>query len=271
MPLTPPTLNLGAIGFINTLPIYGPWQGFAHTQLHYAPPAVLNSQLLSGQLQVSPVSSAFYLAHQRQLVLLPGLSVSSYGSVSSVLLLSKVPLNQVQAVSLPDDSATSVALVRLFMQQQLGRDAYYTGYEAAKLDTELPMHDTLLVIGDRALAASVNPPTPYVFDLSDWWVSHTELPVVFAVWAANRPWFERHPLATHQLIDSLCHARDRFFDDELVQALMVEQAVNQSGLVPSVVRRYFTHCLNYQWGADHEASLARFQAAIAYGTINALA
>ena len=267
MTVTPTLLNLGAIGFINTLPIYGPWQGFAGTQLHYAPPADLNARLLAGQLQISPVSSAFYLANQQQLVLLPGLSVSSFGSVSSVLLLSNVPLNQVQSIALPDDSATSVALVRLFCQQQLGRDAQFTGYAAHQLQNALTQHDTLLVIGDRALAASVKPPTPYVFDLSDWWVSLTGLPVVFAVWAANRTWYDCNAKVTDQLVNSLCQARDQFFEDPVVQKRLIEQAALQSGLPSAVVQRYFTHCLDYQWAAPHKNSLACFQAALACGSI----
>ena len=82
-------LQLGAISFMNTLPIY---HGFESQlalppEIHYGNPAELNSAMEAKQLDISPVSSVYYLRNQEKLQLLPGLSVSSYGSVERCSLL----------------------------------------------------------------------------------------------------------------------------------------------------------------------------------------
>jgi chorismate dehydratase len=266
-----PVVRLGAIAFINTLPIYSLLPPSPAIQLVYGPPTQLNADLLSGGLDISPVSSAFYLQNEKHLTLLPGLSVSSFGSVNSVLVLSHCPLSSVTTIAIPNDSATSVALLRLFCLDLMGYCPTMVVYPADELDTILVQHTTALVIGDRALAASTAPPTRYVFDLSDWWVEKTGLPVVFAVWAANTAWLEQNKAGTCQdIVDALCHSRDTFFANSEWLQRQVLLIAKKTNLPVTTVDHYFTQSLDYGWSEAHVASLKLLKTGLACSSNNAL-
>jgi chorismate dehydratase len=169
---------LGAISFLNTIPVYYPFHlsvqtsstGLpqvehlpVNTELTYAPPSALNEMMRQGDLDVSPVSSAFYLRHQEQFELLSDLSVSSFGSVDSVILLSKLPfgprLLELESIGVPDSSETSIALLTHLLLAELGEDALKSRlasgwlqlYPAQEHQEALKTHQAILMIGDDAL------------------------------------------------------------------------------------------------------------------------
>jgi len=45
-------------------------------------------------------------------------------------------------------------------------------------------NEAAVIIGDKALTVEKN--FPYVYDLAEEWIKHTELPFVFACWVSNR-------------------------------------------------------------------------------------
>ncbi len=160
--------------------------------LLHAVPTELNRALLSGELELSLVSSVFYLEHKDRLALLPDFAVAVLGRVYSVNLFSKVPFEEVEKVALTTESATSVRLLKLL----LGEDRAYRREEGG-LEL-LARYDGVLLIGDRAIRAYADllealpesvhdlPECPrgvYVTDLAEAWYRRTRLPFVFAVWA----------------------------------------------------------------------------------------
>ena len=54
------------------------------------------------------------------------MSIASKREVKSVLLLSKMPLEQVQTVALDESSRTSAALVRILMQKFYSREVTFS-------------------------------------------------------------------------------------------------------------------------------------------------
>ena len=164
-------------------------QGF---KLAYAVPTELNRALLEGELELSLVSSVFYLEHQDRLDPLPDFAVAVLGRVYSVNLFSRVPFEAVKRIALTTESATSARLLKLL----LGGDRVYRR-EAGGLEL-LERYDGVLLIGDRAIRAYARllrsfpesihdlPDRPggvYVTDLAEAWYRRTRLPFVFAVWA----------------------------------------------------------------------------------------
>lgn len=155
--------RLGAIGFVNALPVMMGFEwprSLVGGQLVMAAPSVLNRALLSGELDASPVSSACYLRHQTDLLLIPGLSVSSPGAVESVLFISRHPIEAgtslPHVIPVPDDSETSIALLRQLLRERAGcdLDARMRVYPAADYAEVLQEFGCALIIGDRALSAS---------------------------------------------------------------------------------------------------------------------
>ncbi len=164
-------------------------------RLEHAVPTELNRKLLAGELDLSLVSSVFYLEHRERLALLPDFSVAVLGRVYSVNLFSRVPWPEVRRVALTTESATSVRLLRLLLGEGVAYRRAEGGLELLK------DYDGVLLIGDRAVKAYAGllpalpenvhalperPSGVYVSDLAERWYRRTRLPFVFALWAYRR-------------------------------------------------------------------------------------
>lgn len=273
--LTPQT-RLGAISFVNTIPVYGPYQPSPEVQLFYEAPAQLNRMMLDGQLDISPVSSACYLRNTDQLVLLEDLSVSSPGAVESVLFLSRVPLGPAlldhPAIYIPNDSETSVMLLAYLLHEATGVDfqPWFRTYEASEYRNILKNAGNALIIGDNALmmreslTAEADP--YYCYDLSSLWAEKTGLPFVFAVWVANRHWAEQHSETLNRIADDLREARQRFFTEIEVFNQGIRLAQKKSSLPAPTLHRYYRECLTYDLSPDHHTALTHFNAILKSAT-----
>jgi chorismate dehydratase len=265
-------LRLGAISFINTVPIYSQFVPDARTELVYQAPATLNRMMANGELDVSPVSSAFYLQNKDKLVLLEDLSVSSPGAVESVLFLSRKSLGpellDSSTISVPDDSETSVALLAYLLKQATGEDLqpWFETYPAGEyreiLEKTGPRNsDSLLVIGDNALLIHEQgiPAGYYCYDLSTLWKAEKELPFVFAVWVANRGWAEANPKRLEAVNQALVEARKAFFEKPELFEHGVDLAKNRCRIPEERIRRYFTVALAYDLNEKGLESMSRFE------------
>jgi len=104
--------RIGHIQFLNSLPLYHlpvKEEVVLEIDLFKDNPRQLCQKLLDGQLDISPVSAIEYARHADELLLLPDLTISSGGKVMSILLISKVPIEQLdgQSVALTNTSAIS--------------------------------------------------------------------------------------------------------------------------------------------------------------------
>ena len=149
-------------------------------------PTQLNSMLAEGTIDVSPSSSIEYAVHRRNYLLMPGLSITSKTRVMSILLESKVPIEELhdKIVALTTASATSVVLLRILLEIRSGVTPKYTMYEQGAEDPAERV-DALLTIGDLAIKRSMNSPFPHTYDLGALWNAFTDLPFVFALWQIN--------------------------------------------------------------------------------------
>src|SRR3954466_10234765 len=136
-------------------------------------PTALNRQLISGELDIAPISSIEYARHADRLRIMPRLCVSSEGAVDSIQLVSKTPLERIRTVAVTPESATSVVLTKVLLPEA----------EHVPLGEEA---EAKLLIGDAALKSAFEDPTPH-HDLGRLWLERTGLPMVFAVWAAPEP------------------------------------------------------------------------------------
>jgi len=187
-------MKLGRIGYINCYPIYGAIDRGAvpmPATLVTGTPAELNDLLVAGELDVSVISAIEYARHRRDLVLLPDLAISCDGAVRSVMLFSRVPVEELgrATVLVTASSRTSVALLELLCRERwrVRPRLVQARAEASDLDglAGLP-HDAVLVIGDPALLLAGRGAYPHRVDLGAAWKEWTGLPFVFAVWAARR-------------------------------------------------------------------------------------
>ena len=252
--------RVGHIQFLNCLPIY--WGlmrsgALLDVELFKDSPDRLSADLVSGRLDIGPISLVDYLRHADELVLLPDLAIGSDGPVLSVNLVSQLPLAALDGrrVALGSTSRTSVLLVRMWLEQVHGvRPDYFTC--PPELSTMLLEADAAVLIGDAALRATYDAPHRGldVHDLGAAWREWTGLPMVFAVWAARRAYADAHPGLVKDVHTAFLRSRDDAAEhvDEVAAA-----AARWEVFDPAALATYF-RTLDFSLGARQLAGLREF-------------
>lgn len=233
-------LKIGRISYINVDPVY---YQFDHEpmppgmEVISRPPAVLNKMLVDRELDISSVSASAFARHSDQWMILPDLSISCYGKVLSVLLVSRHPLEELQdqTVLLTDESATAVDLLKLIFSLKGIRPGFKTG--KVKTPAELGnVSDAGLVIGDAALKHRWEDSFAYVWDLCEIWNELTGLPFVFAVWAVRKSYARQYPDRVLTVLERLKTSKElglRNLSD------IVRLSSKKIGIDPDLCRTYY--------------------------------
>jgi chorismate dehydratase len=236
-------MRLGSIAFVNSLPVeWGLRSGAvtAGAELVRGTPAELNGRILAKELEVSPVSALWYAEHQRELLLLSGLSISSESSVESVLLFSKRPLPELKGkkIAVTGQGRTTPALLEILCRLRYGFEPLCHSREGVAGDG-LEGADALLLIGDEALLAKerLKGSGLRIVDLAEEWRAWTGLPIVFAVWAVRREVYAAQAEAVVKLRAALLASR-RWGLSHREDVLAAAQL--ESGLSRSLLENYFT-------------------------------
>lgn len=256
MPVQP---KLGHIQFLNCLPLYyGMVKNdvLLDVDLVKADPADLAQMIERGDLDMAPIPAIEYARHADDLMLLPDIAISSDGEVQSILLLSKVPIDQLDGgtVALTNASRTSQVLARILLLEHWGVTP-----EFVEMPSDLPEMlreaDAALLIGDDALRAYWQElPELDKYDLGTVWTEWTGLPMVYAVWAVRRSFAEEHPAETAHVVDALdgslayCRAH---LDDISDYAARWEQ-------FPAEQFRSYFDALQFRFEPRYREGLARY-------------
>lgn len=251
-------VHVGRISYMNVALVYHQLDNGlrpAWLKMITAPPSVLNTLLEKGVLDVSPVSSAAYARNQDEWHLLPDLSIACHGKVMSVLLLSQVPLDQLegQQVLITDESASAAELLKLLFSRKKIYPLYTTGAIRKPADIHGSAR-AALVIGDAALSGRWDEHFPYQWDLGAMWKDITGLPFVFAVWAVRKSFAERFPEVVATIYDLfLISKKDgRKHLDEIACSVSAKL-----GLGLDVCRTYY-HQLQFDLTSGHIQGLETF-------------
>ena len=241
-------LRIGVVAYLNSRPLargLERWRADGRFELVYLPPAQVADELAAGRLDVGLLPS-IELLRIPGLSVIPGLAIAATHEVRSVLLVSKVPIREVRRVALDLNSRTSVALVRLVLQERYGVRPEFSG-AAPELETMLATSDAALVIGDPAL--HVDRSRYVVLDLAGEWFELTGLPFVFAVWAAR----DGVDLGA---VGELLRASYELGRSEL--EAIVDEAARDAGLPPAVLADYYVRNLRFETGEAERAGLEEF-------------
>lgn len=260
-------VRLGVIDYLNVAPVYD-WierrstreGGLPGIELVAGVPSAMNAALAAGAVDVSNVSSVAFGRRVDDWLLVPGLSIAAYGRVESVLLFSWhrdwAALDE-GSVAMTSHSATSVALVRLLVEQRYGARPRYVTCEP-DLEAMLAAHDAALLIGDHALREGSLRRTvagvgqPFVFDLAAEWQAWTGLPFVFAVWAARAD--RAREIGASGVVGALRESKRRGLNH---LERIASEAAEHLNLPEDVCLRYL-RLLDYDLGARDLDGLRRF-------------
>lgn len=250
--------RVGHIQFLNCLPIYwGLMRSGALLDVELAKdtPDRLNTALVTGALDIGPISVVEYLRHVDELLLLPDLAVGSDGPVRSVNLVSTGPLATVGRVALGSTSRTGVLLAQMLLAERYGVTPDYLTCPP-DLTGMLLEADAAVLIGDVALRAHYEAPRRglVVTDLGEAWRDWTGLPMVFAVWAVRREFARTQPGLTKDVHEAFLRSRD------LCRAELDEVAVAAARWEPfdaATLASYF-RTLDFSLGERQLAGLREF-------------
>ena len=149
--------------------------------VEYTLPALCAEALRAGAADIGIMPVAAY-AEIPKLAIIPEIAIAACGPVRSILLVSKVPLEQVRTLAADTSSRTSTALARVLFTRWFGRAPEFVP-AAPQLDSMLARCDAALIIGDPALRLDRS--RHLTWDLAEEWRRLTGKPFVFAFWAAR--------------------------------------------------------------------------------------
>jgi chorismate dehydratase len=250
--------NVGHIQFLNCLPLYYGLvksNALLDIELVKGTPTELNNLLINGSLDVSPISSIEYARHHDSLVLYPDFTVSSYGAVKSILLVSRVPVGELNGkkIALTTTSATSHVLLKLILGRGYDiKPEYFTC--PPDLDNMFSSADAALLIGDIALQAYVDRKDLHLYDLGVEWKKLTGRKMVYAVWAVNREFARGKAGLCEYVFDIFRRSMD--YSMEHLEEI-AEYAARWEPFDKSFLIDYF-RSLHFGFGTDYQEGLLHF-------------
>ncbi|NUO09941.1 MAG: menaquinone biosynthesis protein [Candidatus Brocadia sp.] len=176
-------LRLGIVPYMNAKPlIYELNQHADSIELSFEVPSLLPSMLNNDQIDVAIIPSIEYF-RSGNYAIIPDISISSYGTVESVKIFSKVAIQNIRTAALDKNSLTSCALTKIILREQYHLSPHYTQWNG-QYDISGTHADAVLLIGDNAM--KITDDEYITLDLGQAWFEYTGLPFVYAVWAVKK-------------------------------------------------------------------------------------
>ncbi len=181
-------INLGAAPFLNMQPLIYPLEKgvVEHSfNIMYFDPFLLSENLSEGVVDVAPIPSVEFLRTDDYCIL-PGISISSFGKVDSVILKARKKITEIRSVSVDSRSRSSTALLRIVLELFLGLRPEYVEREPG--NGFLKGVDAGMLIGNAGLQARhiCAEKSAFTYDLGELWTRETALPFVYAVMAIKK-------------------------------------------------------------------------------------
>lgn len=233
-------LKVGAVSFLNTKPLIYPLLNgqlqTEHISLSVKVPSHLATQLSNRELDLGLIPIIEYFranAAGAGYCILPNIAIGSRGSVLSIQLFSRVPIQDIKHIALDTSSRSSVALLKILLAEK-----YHTNptFHACDPSTDPATADTeaVLLIGDAALKNLGA--TEYSIDLGSEWQELTELPFIYACWVT------RGDVNLGNVLGLLLEAK-RLGIKQIPEIAQIES--KKLGFSETLCRDYLQHHINY--------------------------
>ncbi len=235
-------LRISAISYLNTAPLMWDFEhgsSGAAFDVAYTVPSQCAVELGDGSADIGIIPAAAY-ASIPGLAILPGVAIASRRPVRSILLVSKVPLDQIRSVALDTSSLTSAALTKVLFAKWWGPGRSFAPM-APDVESMMKEHDAGLVIGDPAL--KVDRSRYFTYDLAEEWIRLTGKPFVFAFWAVRQAALRTAP-ATLDLATVFQESRDHGLQPVNLERIAREWAP-RLGLSANEIKSYLTENIYY--------------------------
>jgi chorismate dehydratase len=251
------SLRIGCVKYLNARPLIYGWPG----PVTFDHPAALCAQLANGDLDVALVSSFEFLRNPIYRVV-DDVSISSAGSVYSVVVAHHSDISEVEEIELDPASETSSNLLRCLLGELELNPRLIRGVlgstescpERSRLGSQRVMSGSLqdtkvqLLIGDQAIRFRQEYGEQFRFwDLGEQWNKLVGLPFVYALWLIRPEIRDLKPLA-----ERLRKLRDENLAD--IDKLIAEEKEFDHDFC----RRYYRENLRFDFAEKEREGLREF-------------
>ncbi len=224
--------------------LHGPQRDLVH--LSFSLPSLCSQELELGKIEIGLVPVA-EIARQG-LEIVPGVGITCFGPVRSILLVSKCPVRDIKSLAADSSSRTSVQLARVILRERYGVTPQITSFEPV-LDRMLANADAALVIGDPALRIDPQALDYQTLDLGEEWRLLTGLPMVFAAWGGK-------PGLSYDALETITRGSYAYGAQRIEE--IVESEHHTRGISRELALQYLTRHIRYILGPKEEKGLETF-------------
>ena len=236
-------IRVGAVSYLNTKPlIYGFEHGMMRDEvdLVFDYPSKIAAMLLEDKIDVGLVPVAV-IPKMKEFHIISDYCIGCDGEVASVCLFSEVPLEKVEKVLLDYQSRSSVALLKVLIEEYWKIDVVLED-TSGDYESRISGTTAALVIGDRSLQQRKI--SPFIYDLGLEWKKFTGLSFVFAAWISNKK-------LDDDFIDSFNSANSFGLN-------RIEEVVNENPYDTFDLHHYYTDCISFDLDASKKEGLELF-------------
>jgi chorismate dehydratase len=248
-------IRLGKISFANCdFPYYALEKGRINANnidIKEAHPVELARMLFNEELDISPISSIMY-CKRKDLLILPGLSITSNDFTKSVLICSNGKMNlcdfEGKTLCIPETTASSATLIKIILWRK-GINANIRQCNGTDVDSMLKQGDAALLIGDSALHAIGK--YQIIADMGNEWKNLTGKKMVYALWVVREKFARKHPDEVKYVMDALLRSKD--YASKNISEIAVFIGKNKN--IDCDFMRDYLHTLNYDFDDESVESL----------------
>jgi chorismate dehydratase len=237
-------LRITAVSYLNTLPfVYGLKHALDNElfELSLDVPSACARKMQEGLADIGLVPVGVLASMGGNFSLMDH-CIAADGEVSSVLLVSDVPLNDIERIHLDSDSRTSVLLARILALHYWKIQPQWIHHDAGAGSAHPA---SMVVIGDKAFTYKKR--YKYCWDLASEWKSFTSLPFVFAAWMCA----DNIDAGLLKKVSSALEYGIVHMDEAIAERL-------RQSLVDIDLKHYLTKCIHFRLDDNYRKGMATF-------------
>lgn len=206
-------------------------------------PSKCAEKLITNQVDIGLVPIAI-LPELPEYHILTDYCIGANQKVNSVILVSDVPLEEMEEILLDYQSKSSINLVQVLAKNYWKISPKFT-HAKVGFENQVSGKTAGVIIGDRTF--NLSKPYSYIYDLAEEWYKFTGLPFAFACWVANKP-------IAPEFVEKLNHAL-AFGVAHIQESIELS---NNNGITFGQLQQYLTNDISYELTDDKRKSIQLF-------------
>lgn len=204
------------------------------------------TNILNKQSDIAQLSVVNFLQNSNSLLLLPNIAIGSLNNIQSVILVTKYQTIQElnnKTIYIAKDTRTSIKLLEYLLTKY-----YKISYKTKYIEyNNINKYSNFLIIGDTALKYYINykrqyikhQNKKYIFDISNLWVKHTNLPSVFAIWAIDKTYYNTIKNTPNNSISKIINTIQNSYNTNIPDTFISK--ISNSDIPFDELKAYFTN------------------------------